>query len=240
MLDKSIALLQNYPVLTDEKLTSILQSDSILSIVINPTIFGRYLFRKIELSKIYPSLEEVEHSLNKEYNLTHRKINNELLEHAHTLCLVYFILSRKEIPEHIISYCTTEKYFIQRFYIRIRLITLGWKRETIEKTLETYYNLKITHTTCLRAVHELIRLMCEVDIPIKMDKGRPKMPKEIKQIGKSIMNKKTVKRGQKHTHIIKQIRKVLTPDIFGEITKYITDNKELENKVLQASELLHS
>lgn len=92
---------------------------------------------------------------------------------------------------------------------------------------------------CLRAIHELIRLMCNVDTPIKLEKGRPKMPKEIKQIGKLIHNKKSIKRTQKNSQKVKQLTTILTPDVINEISHFVCDKQELVDKLREVGTILY-
>lgn len=160
-------------------------------IIYNKDTYTSRIQERIRLSEISQSITEIDkvithkYKLDREYTLFYEDIMTFVF-------LITHITINIPMSTSILNKIKEDIPFLTRCYIRILLLTEGWEYSSIERfiiiTFKTYTITKgdnYVRNSCYSFVKKLLNIR---DIP--RQKGRPKIPQEVKELCKDTLREK--------------------------------------------------
>jgi len=150
---------------------------------------------------------------------------------------IFFFSSIVRTREHKLILSSADTSFLERFYIRIKLIKNGWNDRAINNVIQTHYNIKMKRwLTCF---YFMVRTFFSQSIQSITVKGRPSIPAEIRKI---LKNKTIVKERQKmnHKYTVYNIATSITSEEYTKLIHTLDKEDPLVNKLIRLRDIIHN
>ncbi len=225
MFEKINKVIETFTNRDNKQVKMLYDMDSFLNKLPKPESFKERMKDRIKLLREM-SVNDVEEIICKKYDIEYKK--GDTIFEIYMLGFYIYYYNTRNVPNTIIEYYNNDTYKLERAYLRLTLLKYGWKPSKIESVCSRYYHTSIEKEEDYMKYYTYMSYILGID-GINLQRGRPRIPEEIKDMLKKQRNRRLVQKVHTNNKVAqkcKEITKEEVEELINFIQQSCAENKE--------------